>query len=259
MTRSMLVIGMALALVSPALAQDGPAQFQQMVHFTVKPGMEDQFEAIVKQYVEAADKTGAPNRWNVFHQGPGGSPNHYHLVTSFNEFSERDAWTGPGEMFIEAHGEEEYAAANRRWAAAVTNVHITLSTHQPDLSTKKTAGGIQNHYLATNTEIRPDKLQEYRWAIGKIREAQDKATGSPAVVGRRISEGNRWVFRSITGFDNGADRDGWTPFGEFMSIYTDEERDQIMDTLRSTIVSSRWYEVTRRPDLSHTGPAGSSN
>ena len=41
MTRSMLVIGMALALVSPALAQDGPAQFQQMVHFTVKPGMED--------------------------------------------------------------------------------------------------------------------------------------------------------------------------------------------------------------------------
>ena len=179
MTRSMLVIGMALALVSPALAQDGPAQFQQMVHFTVKPGMEDQFEAIVKQYVEAADKTGAPNRWNVFHQGPGGSPNHYHLVTSFNEFSERDAWTGPGEMFIEAHGEEEFAAANRRWAAAVTNVHITLSTHQPDLSTKKTAGGIQNHYLATNTEIRPDKLQEYRWRSGKSAKLRTRRRGPP--------------------------------------------------------------------------------
>ena len=93
----------------------------------------------------------------------------------------------------------------------------------------------------------------------KIRAAEAKAGASPTVT-RRIVEGDRYTFTSSVGYDSGAERDKWPNFGEFMgAMYSEREIQQIMEMLNGAIVSSEWYEVVRRPDLSHSAAASTSN
>lgn len=95
-------------------------------------------------------------------------------------------------------------------------------------------------------------MRDYLFAIAKIRGAQAKKGGPPNAA-YRVTEGNRWIFTTATPFANGAERDRWPEFNDFMSAYSAQERDQIMDALRRSTVSTEWYEVALRPDLSYMG------
>jgi len=136
----------------------------------------------------------------------------------------------------------------------------TISQFQPGLSSKRAgSGGIKNNYVVSATVIKPDKVQDYRLAISKIRAAFDKAGGAPSTT-RRTIRGNRWTFSSATGFDTSAERDQQPDFGEAMgALYSEREIDQIMDMLRGATVESTWFEVAFRPGLSHPSEAATSN
>ena len=254
------VFVLTVGLASPALAQDASRPYVQIAHITVEPGMALQFENIVKQYVDAAAKTGATNRWVIFQVGPGGSPDHYHLITTFETFAERDNWMPAREMFVEAHGDKAYAESTRAWSQVVAEIRTTVERAVLELSsTLESDGAIKQHYLVAASEVRPEKLNDFRFAMQKIRAGQDQTAGSPHRTTRRVVEGNRYVFKTITGFDSGADRDRWPTFGEFMSKYSDQETAQILTMLNGSQVSSNWYEVSLRSDLSYQGESTTSN
>ena len=115
------------------------------------------------------------------------------------------------------------------------------------------------HYMVTRTEIDPEMMGEYRLAISKIWQAQAKAGNAPTHVMRRRIMGNRMILHTVSGYDSGAARDKWPLFADFMAkSYSPTEIDQIMSTVQGATVSSHWFEITHRPDLSNM-PAASTN
>lgn len=250
-----LLLGVAL----PAVAQNQPAKYQYILTVQVKPGTAQQYEDYVKKIVEAAKKNGDAQNWAAFNVTVGGPGGQYGFVLPFNTWAEQDSWTSPREMLVKAFGEEEAAKITRSGVAAMESSEATISQFQSDLSSKEAgAGGIKNSYVVSRTTIKPEKVQDYRLAISKIRAAYDKAGGAPSTV-RRTIRGNRWTFSSATGYDSGAERDKEPEFGATMSaMYSDREIEQIMDMLRGATAESTWFEVVYRPDLSHP-PAASTN
>ena len=61
-------------------------------------------------------------------------------------------------------------------------------------------------------------------------------------------------------YENGAARDKWPAFSEYMSEqYSEAEIRQILSTIQGAIADSRWFEVAYRPDLSNPPADATSN
>ena len=161
-------------------------------------------------------------------------------------------------MLRKAFGDDEAAKIQRAGRATMESSGTEIRTYQPDISSGTAPASPAAHYLVTRTEIVPERIAHYLFAMSKIRAAESKASGAPPRASHRVTEGNRWVFVSATPFANGAERDRWPEFDDFMSAYSTQEREQIMDALRGSMVSSEWYEVVYRPDLSYTAGAATN-
>ena len=163
-------------------------------------------------------------------------------------------------MLVKAFGEDEAAKIVRSGTVAVASSETSISRYEPDISSKRAGSvGLKKNYRVSVATVKPEKANDYRVAIAKIRAAQDKAGGG-VYTGRRVVEGNRWVFTSAVGFDSGAERDQWPGFQDFMgALYSDREIDQILDAIYGATVESTWFEVAYRPELSHRAPAATSN
>lgn len=91
------------AMTGPVSAQDEVTIVQELT-VSVKPGMENQFEELVRAFAEASRRQGLENYW-LTAQSMSGEP-----IYRFN--SARGGWgdfASPGPQFVEAFGEEEAA------------------------------------------------------------------------------------------------------------------------------------------------------
>lgn len=258
MKRAGMLTGAVLLLASWAAAQNPAARYQYVLLVSVKPGMTEQYESYVGKVVEAAKKIGSVQSWAAFQRTVGSDGDRYGFVLTFDSWADRDSWTTVNAMLRKAFGDDEAAKIERSGQAAIAGRSTEVRAHQPDISSGTAPASLAANYLVSRTQIVPERVADYIFAIGKIRDAESKASGAPSRAGYRVVEGNRWVFTSATPFANGAERDRWPGFDKFMSVYSAQEREQIMHALRGSTASSEWYEVALRPDLSYAGGAATN-
>ena len=122
-----------LAMASFAVAQ---SQFQYVVTQTVKPGMAMQYEEYIKKIVEAAEKNGDAQNWNVFMTTDGASGGQYVIVLSHDNWAAKDAWTTPAAMLTEAFGEDEAAKIMRSGQIAFTMPGIRSTSQNKKMGRK---------------------------------------------------------------------------------------------------------------------------
>lgn len=251
-----IVILLVLGWCTSVLAQST----RQMTYRTiVKPGMNQQYEDYIKKYVEAANKLGNVQPWAAFQTTVGGPAAEYFILLPFDDWGDRDAWTSPQQLLIKAFGEEEAAKVLRTGQAAVVSTETYITENQSE-STATGGGSIAAYYTVSSTHVIPSKINDYRLAISKVWSAEAKATGAPPHTMRRVITGDRWMFSASTPFANGAARDKWPKFRDYMSAqYSDAEIRQILADIQGATDETRWFEVAHRPDLSNSGATATND
>jgi hypothetical protein len=226
------ILAIAFALAPAADSSAQPARYQFRYEVPVKPGMSPQYEQYVKKIVEAGKKTQAQPWIAVQHTTgtPGGT---YSFVLPFEKWADRDSWLTPQQMLAKAFGEAEATKIASAGQAAMESFQTSVAELQKDLSGKPgSTSGVAANYLVSVTQVKPDRIQDYRLALSKIRAAEAKASGTPERVARRVIEGDRFLFSSVAPFASGAARDAWPEFSDFMgAMYPEEEIRHILATL----------------------------
>ena len=238
----------ALGLCANSFSQ---ARYHYLQHITVKSGMGPEFVSYMKKFVEAAKKLGDVQPWTTVMTTTGGQIGQYTIVIPHENWEERDSWTSPYQMLVKAFGEEEAAKIMRVRRTVVAEAHTAERYLLPESTTTGTEP-LATNYLITRTVVKPGHGRAFRLALSKIWKSVENVPGAPKISLRGTAEGDRRVYVTASGFENGAERDKRPNFFEHMSkMYSDEEIDQILETIGKATIESHRYEVRVRPDLSN--------
>jgi cellobiose-specific phosphotransferase system component IIB len=255
-----LVFGLALAgaLAVPLLAQEG--EFTHVTWVTVKPGMTAEYEDYVKKIAAGAAKVNDPRAVSAYNLAMGGPQRTYAFARTFRKWGELDDNLTIPQILAKAYGDVEGAKIFKAGSSAVESSETRVSRTIPELSRSGPSGGATAAYVfVVRTEVEPSMGRTYRKYMDKLKAAEDKHDPSP--VTRRVSVlGDAQVWSSIRSFNKWAERDALMSPGEAMTkAYGEAEAREIADMGASCIRNRTTYVLARRPDLSRSGTAPTTN
>ena len=129
-----MALFLACFLVAPAFSQDDQT-ITQVITFSVKTGMNVQFEEVVSAFREASRRQGQDNYW-LSAQSVSGDPVYRFHVN-------RSAWgdlSSPGPQLVEVFGAEEAARLMGLLADSVASEHVAFFLEDADGSYTSPAG-----------------------------------------------------------------------------------------------------------------------
>jgi cellobiose-specific phosphotransferase system component IIB len=261
MRRSVVfVLGLALAsvLAAPLTAQEG--EFTHVTWVTVKPGMTAEFEDYIKKIIAGAPKANDPRAVTAYSVAMGGPQRTYAFARTFRKWAELDADLTIPQILAKAYGDVEGAKIYKMGSSAIESSETRVSRTIPELSRSGPSGGAPAAYVfVVRTEVEPSMARTYRKYLDKLKAAEDKHDPSP--VTRRVSVlGDAQVWSSIRSFNKWAERDALMSPGEVMNkAYGEAEAREITDMAAGCIRNRTIYVLARRPDLSRSGTAPTTN
>lgn len=132
--RSTIVIGACAVLLTASCgtaAQEPPPKFST-VTIEVKPGMNEQFEEVVRKFRDAVEQTNGPQRW-LASQSMSGNPI-YTINVPFDTWAEFGPPPASGNPLIAAYGQEEAQRILGMLSDAQEGSTTTVYVARPDLS-----------------------------------------------------------------------------------------------------------------------------
>ena len=97
-------VSLGLASLAAAQSQSGqPAEFVQVITFTVRPSAVSEYEAYIKRIVAGANKTSAAPHWLAYQVGAGGPGFTYTVGLSFSKWAEVDEWSSVAQILSKAY------------------------------------------------------------------------------------------------------------------------------------------------------------
>jgi hypothetical protein len=97
-----VALGLVVAVVPFAAAQNAPSNFLNVLTITVHPGKVVDFENFARKVQEAGEEIGDPRTVQMFQGRLGGLTTQYLAVTLFNDWAEMDSWPTVPQMLVEA-------------------------------------------------------------------------------------------------------------------------------------------------------------
>jgi quinol monooxygenase YgiN len=132
--KTSVVIGACAVLLSASCgtaAQEPPPKFSS-VTIEVKPGMNEQFEEVVRKFRDAAEQTNGPQRW-LASQSMSGNPI-YTINVPFATWAEFGPPPADGNPLVAAYGQEEANRILGLLREAEQSVTTTIYVARADLS-----------------------------------------------------------------------------------------------------------------------------
>ena len=171
-----LVVVFVGTFVSLATAQNASPNFLNVLTVTAHPGKGAVVEDFLVKIKAAAEMTGDSRVVNVGQVSLGGSPNQYLIVTPFNDWAEMDAWAKPGEMLVEAYGQDEAMKILEGGTSAVASIENAVNRFRPEFSSTATAAPARPRYgQVVITDIDPGQQDAYELFLRSVKAAEDKA------------------------------------------------------------------------------------
>lgn len=256
--RRFVAFVLGLSLAAPLFAQEG--EFTHVTWVTVKPGMVAEFEDYVKKIIAGATKINDSRAISAYSVAMGGPQRTYAFATTFKKWAELDDDLTIPQILNKAYGDVEGAKIYKVGSTAVESSETRVSRTIPELSRPAPSGSAATAYVfVVRTEVEPSMARTYRKYLDKLKAAEDKHDPSP--VSRRVSVfGDAQVWSSIRGFNKWAERDALMAPGEAMTkAYGEAEAREIADMAAGCIKHRVTYVLARRPDLSRTLTAPTTN
>ena len=257
----LVVVLLAVALASSAVAQITPARHLELIEINVKSGSQAQFETYVKKIREAADKAGAPQGWTFAQPVVGGSGPTYYVILQHDKWGERDAWKQIPEMLTGAFGEAEAQKLMKAGGESTWGSKTTVYTLDQERSWNLSAYTEPAPYsLILRGSVKPDMVDEYQRVIARLKEAQEKASRKVPGIRRSSSYGPSWEFYLAIPLKSFADLDEeGGPWQNAATAFGDEEARGLQATRRRCYEKRTQVIIAVREDLSRTAPSATSD
>ncbi len=253
----LFVLALICAFAAPLPAQEG--EYMHVTWVTVKPGMVGEFEDYIKKLIAGATKVGDPRAITAFSVTMGGPSRTYGFTRTFKKWAELDSDLSSPQILNKAYGDVEGAKIYKTGTSAVESSETRVSRVIPELSREPSSNAPSAFYLVVRTEVEPSMGRTYRKFLDKLKAAEDKHDRSP--VSRRVSVlGDAQIYSTVRGFDKWAERDAAMAPGDALEkAYGAEEARELTDMAAGCVRHRTTYVVARRPDLSRTGTASTTN
>jgi hypothetical protein len=252
-----LTLSLPLCAGWPALAQAQtpaaqPSEFIHVITATVRADAIGQFETFQKRIKAAAEKVGATQRWTTSSVILGGPGRTFNIVLPFNKWSEVDGWMTVPQMLMKAFGEAEGRKMLLAGIASMEKSETAVYRLLPDLSTRPRAFDPPPAYVhLIVTEVEPAMVPTYRSYLARIKEAQEKSSGTPTAIRRVAVVGAGNTFVTAVPFNKFAEREGWRTALEIMQeAFGEAEARSLDETRLKSTRNVRQMVMAYRPDLS---------
>src|SRR5881409_1589692 len=246
-------VSLGLASLAAAQSQSGqPAEFVQVITFTVRPSAVSEYEAYIKRIVAGANKTSAAPHWLAYQVGAGGPGFTYTVALSFSKWAEVDEWSSVAQILSKAYGEAEGAKVLQSGRNAIERSETAVYRLLPDLSTRpQVSDAPAAHLQLFVTDVEPAMVPTWEGYLARLKAAQEKTPQAPTSIRRVVAVGasNRYV--TAVPFNKYAERDGWpSALDVLREAYGEAEARALNETRLRCTWEARIVVLAYRPDLS---------
>lgn len=246
-------VSLGLASLAAAQSQSGqPAEFVQVITFTVRPSAVSEYEAYIKRIVAGANKTSAAPHWLAYQVGAGGPGFTYTVALSFSKWAEVDEWSSVAQILSKAYGEAEGAKVLQSGRNTIERSETAVYRLLPDLSTRpQVSDAPAAHLQLFVTDVEPAMVPTWEGYLARLKAAQEKTPQAPTSIRRVVALGasNRYV--TAVPFNKYAERDGWpSALDVLREAYGEAEARALNETRLRCTREARIVVLAYRPDLS---------
>ena len=208
--KSTAVIGITAIMLAASCgtaAQEAPQKFSS-VTIEVKPGMNDQFEEVVRKFRDAVEQTDGPQRWLASQSMSGNQI--YTINVPFATWAEFGPPPASGDPLVAAYGEEEAGRILGMLADAEESNTTTIFVARADLSRPAPESDVTPvAVLYIDLNVRLGMEQQFEDYVKQVIEATNAAEPNAywQMRQRMFGPGNAAGYRVVVTFAQWAELD----------------------------------------------------